>query len=139
MAEYYENGDSIESQKTLIITRKLVRESFIKLKPNSKGIKYKCSRNSSAEITQELVNKVQENLHGNNPHTQLGDKLKCENLYFINESLKPVKGTLIMGSGQHEATQCNLKDRTYAEIERPFKHVQDAINKKMLESKEQLE
>ena len=144
MAEYYNGGDCIDGKRVLIKFKKIVQQpnTYITSPTGFKGIKYKCSRDGSTEITIALPAIDSKSATTKKPsvHLAVGDRLKCNRAFFIAQTPRKLNCFKVtMMSGQHECHEGTPDVRVYAEIEAPFESIVRAADKKLLEMKKQVE
>jgi len=66
----------------------------------------------------------------------LGDKLESERFYVLVSGLKRLTFKKKGGNtGRHKSQITNTNNYTYAEIQKSFTHIQNAIDKKLLSNK----
>lgn len=129
---FYKEGDKIECQHSEIIAKQIT-SSVIQRHPKIGLLrKYKCKRDGSVVITKELEPKKA--LIDKYSNLNQGDKLNSNKFYFIVKNVKKVKLQKIGGhTARHSSQKINTKNYTFAEIEKPFTHIQNALeNKKEL-------
>jgi len=131
---FYKQGDKIESQQSEIIAKHIIPSVPQRHPKIGLSLKYKCKRDGSIEITKELEPK--EFLFDRNSNLNIGDKLEANSLYVIVKNVRKIKTQKIGGhTGRHSSQKMNTKDYTFAEITKPFSHIQNALeNKKKLET-----
>ncbi len=117
MAKLINQEDSIEGEKVLINTRKQITQSPVKRK-GIRLFKYKCSRHSKTEITEELNPKkfkIKEISALN-----LGDLLEADVIeVYPSNMLRFVKESGY--SSKHSIQTAESKSFTFAEIAIPFR------------------
>lgn len=130
---FYKQGDKIECQNSEVIAKKITPSVPQRHPKIGLSVKYKCKRDGSAEITKELDPK--EFKVDKNSNLNLGDKLDANHLFIIVNNIKKIKPQKVGGhSGRHSSQKMNTKDFTYAEISKPYSHIENALeNKKSLE------
>lgn len=136
MAEYYNRGDSIEGRKLDVFSRKIEKSStLLNCGVLGRCVKYKCDRNASAEITQELTEVQKSNLRNkDNSKLGLSDKLKCDALFVLHEGCRHLSITKDEGATHtHGGQYINTKTRSYSEITTPFEQIEKALLKRKRE------
>jgi hypothetical protein len=135
VAEYYLLGESIECSSAAVVTRKSNLSSIIDHPVLGRLTKYKCERNSSAEILKELNPKKFVYCEGSRLDT--GDLIKSEAiLVLVSRMLAFSKAANV--SATHSAQKCSTSCFTFAEITKPFAHIEAAIRKRLEEEKRKL-
>lgn len=133
MTELYKAGECIDGAKVKIIAKKLIASSYTVSSTGFKGIKYKCSRDGVATIVKALDNnQIKEVLEmQRNVHLDVGDFIKCNSYFFIAQTSKRLNCFKItMMSGRHECHEGTPEVRVYAQIERPFESIANALEKR---------
>lgn len=130
---FYKAGDKIECEHSEVIAKDIKVSAPQKHPEIGLSLKYKCKRDGTAEITKELDPKeaiVDEKSNLNN-----GDKLNANSFYVLVKNIRKIKPSKIGGhTGRHSSQKMNTRNFTYAEITKPYAHIQNA-----LESKKKLE
>lgn len=134
MADFFEYRDSIEGRRIKVYSRKILKTStLIKCKVLGRCVKYKCDKNSSAQIGLELEEKDKAPDKLRNPDSKLNidDKLKCDALFVLHAGVRYITPSHDEGAtGTHGGQYINTSTRSYAEITTPFKHIEDALLKR---------
>ncbi len=132
MAEFYLHKDSIEGRKIKVYSRKILKTStLIMCKILGRCVKYKCDKNSSAQIEQELEKKDKDKLRNPLSNLNVDDKLKCDALFVLHSGIKYITPSHDEGAtGTHGGQYIHTTTRSYAEITTPFKHIEDALLKR---------
>ncbi|MBZ9728265.1 hypothetical protein LB467_01070 [Salegentibacter sp. JZCK2] len=130
--ELYKEGDKIECNKSEVIAKKITPQSLQNHPKLGRVWKYKCDRDGSAEITEELDPK--EALHSEESNLNLGDTLKSEKFYVLVKETRKLRPKKIGGhTGRHSSQELKIKKYTFGEIIKPFEHIINALqNREML-------
>lgn len=120
--------ESIECNSAYVFTRKQIYDGMHRLDDLGIVQKYKCDINSTAEIIKELDPKVF--VFKEKSKLDMGDKLKCEGLYFFVKSNKHVKFNIVNKTSRHKGSDVTTNKFTFAEVTKPFQDVINALEKK---------
>lgn len=127
---YYELGEKIECQQSDIIAKKIIPSVPQNHPKIGLSIKYKCKRDGSAEIMKELEPKIP--IVDEKSNLNINDKLQANELFFIVKNIKKLNPAKVGGhTGRHSSQVVKTKHYTYAEISKPFLHIQNAIDRKL--------
>ena len=113
---------SIECEAANIVSRKILRNSFIEIKAVGKCTTYKCKLNSEASITKEIQN-PKEHKYKKTSQLNAGDKFECEELFLAVNTHKALKIEIVNYTGRHKAQVTNTDHYTFAEISRQFPNI----------------
>jgi hypothetical protein len=120
MAKFVNIADSIEGNSILVYTRKQIMSSFVELNNMGKMFKYKCSINTSSEITEELVPK--EYKINSKSHLDLNDSLHADIIeVYCLSLLKFTKESNYTST--HSIQKCSSGNLSYAIITQPFRYI----------------
>ncbi|MCF8231501.1 MAG: hypothetical protein K9J27_04870 [Bacteroidales bacterium] len=126
---YYRKNESIECKKSQIRTRKVIPQQPKKDPSIGLVIGYSCERNSIATIQKELEPKAP--IKSEYSHLDLHDSIKGEKIRVLVQGIRRVKPKKEGGeTGTHSIQVMNTSTYTYAKISQPFKHIQDALDKR---------
>jgi hypothetical protein len=126
--EYFLEGNTIECNKCKVISKK-ISPSSVQTDPNiGDHMKYNCTRNSEAEIVEELDPKKA--IYKKDSKLDLGDKIKAENITILTKQLRPIKLNIVNFSHRHKSQEAILQAYTVGQIKYPFNHILRAIEKR---------
>jgi len=117
--KYVHEKCSIECEAANIVSRKILRNSFIEITDVGKCTTYKCKLNSEASITKEIEN-PKKHKYKETSQLNAGDKLECEDLFVAINTHRSLKIELVNHTGRHKAQVTNTDNYTFAEITRQF-------------------
>lgn len=106
---------SIECDAADIVSRQIMRNSFIEIKSIGKCTTYKCKRNSEAVITKELVSPPKP-IYKSTSRVLQGDSLECEDMFLAVNSVKALRIIVKKYTGTHKAQITSTNSYTFAEI-----------------------
>ena len=112
---------SIECEAANVISRKIIRCSFMEIKTVGKCTTYKCKRNCEAEITKELSPKAYK--MKKTSALNIADSLECEDLFLAVHTLKTLRVTKDTHTGRHNAQFAQTNAYTFAEISRQIHNI----------------
>ncbi len=108
---------SIECDAADVVSRQIMRNSFIEIKSIGKCTTYKCKRNSEAVITKELPHPPKP-VHKFTSCVNRGDSLECEDMFLAVNSVKALKIAIRPYTSTHKAQITSTNSYTFAEISR---------------------
>lgn len=129
--EYFKKGESIESNGSQVIAKFIDDEMPRKHPQLGLSVKYSCERDGEAIITRELNPKKA--IVRNESALNKGDKIRASEFICIVQNPKSIKPKKLKGkkfSGRHNAQTFQTKDKTFAQIKKPFTHIINALEKK---------
>ena len=106
---------SIECEAANVVSRQIMRNSFIEIKSIGKCTTYKCKRNSEATITKELPHPPKP-IHKDTSSVLRGDSLECEDMFLAVNSVKALKIAVHPYTSTHKAQITSTNSYTFAEI-----------------------
>jgi len=118
--DYFQEGDSIECQCSEIISKRFSK-GYLKNHPKNGNIYmfYKCDRNGTAEITEELNPKKP--VIEISSYLNEGDKLNGDKLdVYINQNKRLKPGHIGGHTGKHGSRKFNTNNFTYAQITKRY-------------------
>lgn len=144
--EHFCLEDAIEGEKIAFEVKRINTSSaaYRKSRTGFIGLKVKCSRDCDAKIctqlTPENIELIRKNLKCEKVFTDENERIRGECLFFISEIKKfsSINYSVKPFSGQHECSAFTLKYRTYAEIDKPFKSISNAIENRLLFERQSL-
>lgn len=121
MSEHYGKGESIECNGAYVVSKKIEPSCPLNHPTLGKCIKYVCTRDGRAQITEEL-NPKESKIPKSISKLNLGDLIDCHSFYVLVEGFKPKKINFAgKFSGAHNANNFNTSSEyTYAEISKPY-------------------
>lgn len=120
MADFHNEGDSIEGKKVLIDTRKQLFKASIRHGKLGVLYKYKCSIRSESEVKVELSPKIA--IFNRNSHLDVYDCLKASVIEVYSSKMLNF-GLSSNVTSTHGSQTCETRCYTYAEIFIPFDYV----------------
>ena len=128
MSTYYYNCENIECEKAEVIAKKIVPSMLLKDNTLGRYIKYSCTRNGTAEI-KKIFSKEPEEYVNPNSNRNIGDKIQSESFFVKVKGIRLFKKEKISGhTHTHSSQKFQTKNHTYAEITKPFPHIQHKID-----------
>ncbi len=130
---FYNAGDKIECEHSEVIAKNIIVSVPQQHPKIGLSLKYKCKRDGTVEIKKELEPK--ESIVDENSNLNNGDILNANSFYVIVGNIRKIKTKKISGhTGRHGSQKMKTRDFTYAEITKPYSHIQNALeNKKKIE------
>lgn len=119
--KYVHENCSIECEGADIVSRKIVRSSFMEIKSIGKCTTYKCKLNSEAVIRKELASRKPK--YKTTSKVQAGDMLECEDLFLAVNTRKALKIALDNHTGRHKAQVARTDSYTFAEISKQIPNI----------------
>jgi len=120
--KYVHENCSIECEGAEIISRQIMRSSFMEIESIGKCTTYKCKLNSEAVIRKELPHPKRPK-HKSTSKVELGDMLECQDLFLAVNTLKTLKIGLDNHTGRHKAQTTKTESYTFAEISRQIPNI----------------
>jgi len=134
MADFYQKGESIEASKSVIYGRIIRFEASINDSVLGLSTSYKTDKNSSAVIAKALSIEEQKYLKSKSSHLSKDDKIVADSITFFVSGKRKIKITVQEGVSSTHGGQFASPDRhTFATINVPFKHIEDALRNKLLQ------
>lgn len=126
MGEYYIKPASVYCAKAFVASKKPTPTTAVKVEGIGVCMRYRCERDSSAEISKEISPKVCQNDGG--AHMDLGDKIEGEIIDVWVKGIKPQDLKKLGGySARHKSQGFQTWDATYAALVQPFVHIENAV------------
>lgn len=135
MKQVHDNS-SIECFAADIISRRISPSSYMEIKNIGKCKTFKCTRNSEASITKELVPKKA--IYNLNSLLDLNDKIESEDIFLAINCKRTPKIILLNHTGTHKAQAYSTTDYTFAKVSKQFPNIPQLEPPKLIKKVEEL-